>query len=444
MPRVLGSALGRLVSRPAMAVALATGLALGGLAASPAEAQRREQKPAPMKLSANFTKVAAPFSQAIEAAKKKPEVVAARNDRAKLATALAAEKAQLDQVFAAATTPEDKYTAGQLSYSLAVVANDPDLQRRGAIAMIESGKAEAATVPALRYIVGSGALGAKDYATAQRELQAAVTAGYRDNDVEALLAQSYLSGGQTDQGLTILRRAIDAKVAAGAVAPESWYRVGLGAAFKGKLVDQTAYFSGGLARNYPSKQNWATAITMLRETARYAPQDNLDLMRLMGKTDSYMEERDYLEYIEAADPRRFPGEVLNVIAAGTASGKLRATSTFTTEMKSMATTRVASDRASLPALERDARAANASAVTTAAAADTFLSYGDAAKAAELYAIAQTKSGADLPRIYTRLGIAQIDKGDYAAAQATLAKVEGPRKPMAQLWSIYAAQKAAGR
>jgi Flp pilus assembly protein TadD len=50
---------------------------------------------------------------------------------------------------------------------------------------------------------------------------------------------------------------------------------------------------------------------------------------------------------------------------------------------------------------------------------------------------------DTARVLTRLGIAQSDQGKAAEAQATFAKVQGPRKPMAQLWSAYAAQKAGG-
>lgn len=442
MPRAFGAALGRVISSPAMAVALAAGVVLGGLTATPAEAQRRQQQPKEESVTPAFAKAAQPFQAAVNAAKTRANVVAAKGNPAALSAALSAEKAMIEPMLAAATSAQDKYVAGSLMLSLGQAAEDTALVRRALSTMIESGKAPNAGQ--LHFFLGQTAFQLKDYPAAQRSWQAAQAAGYRDNDIDALLAQSYLSGGQVPQGLDVLRRAIDAKAAAGAVPPENWYRVGLGAAFKAKLVDQAAFFSSGLARNYPSKQNWAGAITVLRDTARYQPQENLDLMRLMGRTDSYMEERDYMEYIEAADPRRFPGEVLTVVNAGTASGKLKPASTFTTEMKGIANTRVAADRASLPMLEREARAPNASATTTTSAADTFLSYGDAAKAAELYAIAQTKSGADLPRIYTRLGIAQVDRGDYAAAQASFAKVEGPRKPMAQLWSIYAAQKAAGK
>jgi hypothetical protein len=78
------------------------------------------------------------------------------------------------------------------------------------------------------------------------------------------------------------------------------------------------------------------------------------------------------------------------------------------------------------------------------AADALLSYGQAAKAAELYTIALGKPGVDTARAQLRLGIAQVDTGNYAAAQQSFAKVTGPRKAIAQLWAAYAAQKAAGR
>jgi broad specificity phosphatase PhoE len=309
--------------------------------------------------------------------------------------------------------------------------------------MIDSGKAPPENLPQLQFFLGQTSYDQKDLAGAQRSLEAAIAGGYRQNDVEALLAQSYISDNKIPQGLAVLRRAIDAKVAAGAKAPENWYRAGLGAAYRGKLPDQAAYFSSALVRQYPTAQNWAGAITVLRDTANYQPSELIDLLRLMGRTNSYAEERDYIEYIRAADPRRYPGEVLDVIAAGTASGKLKPTNVTVVDAKDVANRAVGTDKASLPAMERDARAASASATRVVATGDTFLSYGQPDKAIEFYTLAQSKPGVDLPLVLTRLGIAQVDKGDYAGAQATFAKVAGPRKPLAELWSIYAAQKAAG-
>ena len=134
--------------------------------------------------------------------------------------------------------------------------------------------------------------------------------------------------------------------------------------------------------------------------------------------------------------------MLKVIEQGVTAGKLRANDPFVSESRTIANGRIAADRASLVSLERDARAPAASAATVSGAADAFLSYGDAAKAEALYTAAMAKPGAEADRLLTRLGIAQLDQGNYAAARANFAKVGGARKYIAQLWGIYAAQKAA--
>jgi len=435
---------GKLISRSAMGVALAFGVVAGGMVvAEPAMAQKKskESKGGQIKLSPDFQKVAAPFQQSVEAAKARSDVAGAKGNPAALGTALTAEKAQLEQVFAAASTPEDKYMAGSLAVGLGSLAEDANIQRRGLSSMIESGAAPAADLPRLQFFNGQLAYVAKDYAAARTALQAAVTGGFRDNDAEVLLAEAYIGDNQVPQGLTLLKQAIDQRSASGAPAPESWYRRGLGAAYNAKLPDKAAEFSAGLVKAYPSTQNWAGAIAVVRELGKYQSQETLDLMRLMGRTNSYSEERDYIEHIEAADPRRLPGESMKVIEAGLAAGKLKSGDPFITEGRATASGRVAADRASLPALERDARLASATGATVQGAADAFLSYGEPAKAEELYVIAMGKPGVDTARIQTRMGIAQADQGKYAAAQQTLAKVTGPRKPVAMLWEIYASQKA---
>ena len=433
--------LGKLISRSAMGVALAFGVVAGGMVvAEPAMAQKKA-KAGQIKISPDFQKVAAPFQQAVETAKTRSDVAGAKGNPAALGSALTAEKAQLDQLFAAATTPEDKYMAGSLAVGLGSLAEDPNIQRRGLTAMIESGVAPAADLPRLQFFHGQLSYVAKDYAAARTSLQAAVTGGFKDNDAEVLLAEAYIGDNQVPQGLTLLKQAIDQHSASGTAAPESWYRRGLGAAYNAKLTDKAAEFSAGLVKAYPSTQNWAGAIAVVREVGKYQSQETLDLMRLMDRTKSYTEERDYIEHIEAADPRRLPGESMKVIEAGLAAGKLKSGDPFIAEARTTASGRVSADRASLPSLEREARAGSATGATVQGAADAFLSYGEPAKAEELYTIALTKSGVDAARIQTRLGIAQADQGKYAAAQQTLAKVNGPRKPIAQLWEIYASQKA---
>jgi len=431
-----------LVSRMALGAALALGVVAGGaLTATPAAAKEKEAKQAPLKMTPGFQKVAAPFQKALNDAKARPDVTAAAGNPQALAAALAGEKAQLDQLFAAVGNEDDKYVAGTFALQLGGIASDQSLQRRGLTAMLESGKSPVAEVPKLNFYAGQLAYLAKDYAGARSHLETAIRGGYTENDPQLMLAETYMAENNVAQGLTLLQQAIDQKKASGAAVPESWYRRGMLAAYKAKSGPQASAFAVGLVRSYPTTQNWGIAITIIREIGGIPSQEMVDLLRLMGRTNSYNETRDYLEYIEAADPRRLPGEVLKIVEAGTASGKLSQSDRTVAEIRTMASERVAADRASLPALERDARAASSTAVTALASGDAFLSYGEAAKAEALYAIALGKPGVDQARALTRLGIAQVDQGKYADAQATFAKITGPRKPIADLWSAYAASKA---
>jgi hypothetical protein len=468
MIRTSKPARGILSMRSALGTALALGIAAGAVTISaPAMAAKQQEGPK-ITLSKTFQPLAVALNNAINQAKTRADVVAAKANAANaraalqqargtartqasanynaalaaLGTTLAAEKTQLDTTFAGIAGPGDRFMFGQLAIGLGTLAEDPAIQRRGINAMIESGQASPADLPRLNFFAGQLAFEAKEYPAARTALQAAITGGYHENDVEVLLAESYMSDNQIPQGLVLLQQAIDQRNATPNKAPASWYRRGLGAAYNAKLLDQAVNFSMGLVKAYPTTESWAGAITVVREVGKFPAQETLDLMRLMDRTKSYAEDRDYVDYIEAADARRFPGEVLRIIGEGVAAGKLRTNDVFVTDARTIANARVAEDRASLPGVERDARAANATAVTVMAAADVFLSYGDNAKAESLYTIALGKPGVDAPRVLTRVGIAQVDQGKYADAQATFARVEGSRKSIAQLWAIYAAQKAA--
>ncbi len=448
--------------------------ALAGAVVSPAPAQAATKAPkapaAPkLNLSKPFQAAAAPASKAIEVAKTRADVIAAgtavtnaRNaynqargstaraqaktaydaSLASLKTAFSPEYALLETAAAAITSPDDKFTFGQLAVGLGVAAQDSASQRRGISSMLDSGKTPAADVPKYNFFVGQIAFDQGDYVGARAALQTAVNAGYTENDAQALLAEAFIADKQEAQGLAVLQQAIDSRNATANKAPAQWYRRGLGAAYKAKLLDQAVGFSTGLVKAFPTTENWAGAITVVREIGKFPSQETLDLMRLMGRTNSFQEERDYIEYIQAADARRLPGEVLKVVEGGLAAGKLRAADTFVSEARTIANGRLAADKASLAGLEREARGANATGITVSGAADAFLSYGDAAKAEALYNIALGKTGTNMPQLLTRLGIAQLDQGNYAGAQATFAKITGSRKLIAQLWSTYAAQKAA--
>ena len=451
---------GNLISRTALGLALSLGIAGGAFVAQPAFAAKKPAEAAGPKIefSPAFSKAAAELDKTLTEGSKNAAVQAAsaqvraasdaKNASAKAAAvaqvdaALGGAKAKLDAAAAVATTPGDKLKLSEMKRNYGVLTDDLALQHEGLAGMLDSGLIQPTMVGQVQFLAGVTAYQLADYAGAVRYLKPAMDSGYKDPQglLPRVLSDAYKRSGNAGGALSIAQAELASAKAAGTKPSEEALRTALQAAYDAKQVGPSAELAAELVRNYPSPKAWNNAINVVRSLAGYQSQEALDLMRLMARTNSYDNERDYVEYLQAVDPRRLPGEAQKVLDSGTAAGKLRANDPFVTEARGIVTSRLAADRASLPGLERDARAANASAATVSGAGDAFLSYGDAAKAEQLYAIALSKPGVDSERVTTRIGIAQADQGKAAEAQASFAKVQGARKPIAQLWSAYAAQK----
>jgi hypothetical protein len=446
--------------RSALGLALSLGVAAGALVAQPALAAKKNEQPAGPKIefSKPFAAAAAPLDKALTEGAKNAAVQAAtqqaraaKDPAAKAAAAaqvdaaLGGARAKLEASTAAASTPGDRLKLGEMIRTYGILVDDLALQHNGAVMMLDSGVLAPALVPQVQWLAGVTAYQQRDYAGSARYIQPSFDAGFRDPQglLPQVLADSYKRTNNPAGALRVAQAELAAAKAAGSKPSETSIRTALQAAYDAKQTGPATDLAVTLVQNYPNKLGWNAAINVVRALSGFQSQEALDLMRLMGRTGSYNEERDYIEYIQAVDPRRLPGEAQRVIDAGIAAGKLRANDPFVSEARGVVTGRLAADRASLPGLERDARAANASAATVSGAGDAFLSYGDAAKAEALYTIALSKPGADSDRVLTRLGISQADQGKAAEAQANFAKVQGVRKPIAQLWSAYAAQHASG-
>ncbi|WP_068076458.1 hypothetical protein [Novosphingobium lentum] len=441
------------IARGALAVALAGGLLAGGVGLGATAAFAKDSAPKAGGNSKEFVAAAGPIQKTLEAAKPlKAKVDASTGaDKAaaqsQLTAALATAPAELAAVEAAAKTPSDKMIAGQWGVALGGMINDVKMRQRGIQSMLDSGLVPAANLSEYQFYLGNFAYGNKDYPTAVKALTPVVAANYKEDAAAELLADSYAQQGQNTQALDSLKAAVAARKAAGGAVPEDWFKRANLIAYKNKLGPQAIEWATLMVQNSPTAFNWLGAGQLVREFGNFTNQESLDLGRLLLRSgglsnDPKYVEREYVEYIQAADPRRLPGEVVKVGEAGIAAGALRANDSFVTDAMTQARGRVAADKASLPGLARDAAAAG-NGVGALATGDAYLSYGDAAKAEGLYMLAVQKGGVDKDRALTRLGIAQSDEGKYAEAKATFAQVGGPRAPLAKLWTIYVDQKAGG-
>lgn len=437
-----------LISRVALAVALASGMA----AVAPTVAVAAKAPKA--SFSKEYAAAAAPIDKILAEKKEDPTLAAAAEQarnaktdaeraaaRAAVDAALDGITAKLDAAGALATVPLDKVKQGEMVRAVGVYMNDPAMQHKGLLQMIESGQMPPEAIGQVQYLAGVTSYQTKNYADAAHWLQIAYDGGYRDaqNMIQPLLADSYKRSGNSDAALAMVQKEIEAAKASGNRPAEVSLRSALQAAYDAKKIGPSTEYAAMLAEYYPSPDTWNIAISIVRQLASLPKAQNIDLMRLMNQTGAMRDKRDYLEYVEDVDPRAYPGEAVKIMNAGLAKGLV---SSAELPDKANAEARVSADKASLPAQERDANKPGATVATLTASGDVFLSYDQPEKAETFYAKALGMPGVDANKVALRLGMAQAQQGKYAEAKANLAKVNGTLAPVAKLWAAYAGSKSA--
>lgn len=396
---------------------------------APAAAQKKE-KPAPA-AKANYSKEFVAAYKPIET-----QANAAAPDYAAL-------KAAIPGLVAAAKTPDDQAAAGRMIFTIGQKSNDYAVALQGAEMVLASGKVDATQNAQFNMVAAQLAYNLKDYAKSRTYADAAIKAGYAENDPQLFLAETYFAQNKYAEGLKYLSDTIEARKAAGQPVSEAWVKHALRTAYNNDLAAEARQWGVVYAREFPHQASWGDAIAIVLNTSNYANPELLDLLRLARATNTMRTRAMYLEYVDAADARKLPNEVVAVLDAGVAAKLVDNNIQLVKDARAVAAARIAADKAELPSLQRDANAAGAKLVTVMAAADTLLSYGKYAEAEAMFAKAATMPGANVPLVLTRQGIAQVQQGKFAEAQATFAKVQGPRQAIANLWALYAAQKAAG-
>ncbi|RYD46608.1 MAG: hypothetical protein EOP60_18815, partial [Sphingomonadales bacterium] len=275
---------------------------------APAAAQKKE-KPAPAP-KANYSKEFIAAYKPVET-----QAAAAGVDFATL-------KPSVPTLVAAAKTPDDQAAAGRMIYNIGAKTKDQALQLQGSEMVLASGKADATATGQFSYVAAQLAFIAKDYAKARTYAEGAIKAGYTENSPELLISESYFSENQNAQGLKYLGDAIAARKAAGQPVPEAWVKRALANAYNAKMVAEANQWAMIYARDFPSQSSWGDAISIAINNGNYAAPEMLDLLRLARKTNTMRTRGQYLEYIDAADPRKLPNEVLQVLDAGTAAKQI--------------------------------------------------------------------------------------------------------------------------
>lgn len=413
----------RFRSMPATAMAAVLGCALMATA-TPAAAQKKEK---PKKEEAAKGKQLTASKGFAPALKKMTDAKAA-NDAAAL-------QAALGEGQGTASTPDDKYLVGFYQLQLGILNKDQTLQATGLDAMIDSGLTPPDNVGTYNFYSGNFAYGAKDYTKAIQRLEAAKAAGSTESALAPMLMDSYLNAGQIDQGWTIAKAGIDAARAAGTKPSEELYVRPAQAFQKANRTNEMLDVLTMRVQDYPTPATWRNTLYILLQQSGGDKDMNLDVLRLMRATNAMTQRAEFLEYAGLATEAGYPGEVVALIKQGQNSGVIPRNDTHFGGILESQTPRAASDAAAVaadaakPATLSNPRAARAT-------ADALVGSGDVVKAIPLYEAALAASPGD-PLIQYRLGVAQALAGQTDAAVASLAKVQGNRQRLAQLWTVRA-------
>lgn len=424
-------------SHVAMAIALATvAVALTGVVAEPAYAQRdkkkdRKKDSEKAQYSKEFIEAFTPVQQVV-------------NDEAGDINTI---RANLPGLVALSVSPDEKNAAGGAIYNAGARSGDRSLQIQGMELMLASGKVAPENVGRFNFIAYQLTDAQGEYAKSRGYLQNAIDANFSTENVSVVdmriaMAESFISENRLNEGLNYLSAAISDVKSAGGTVDEAWYRRGLSLGYNNQIQPQVYDFVTGWVLDYPSESNWRDAINIARNLNEFQAGQMLDLLRLSSRVGAMQEKYEYIDYVEAADARRLPREVKQIIENGYSTGRVSRDDIYIADALKIAEGRIASDRADLPALESDARAASAGLRTVMAAGDAFLSYNEFAKAEEFYTKALGMAGVDRDEAQTRRGIAQVEQGKFDAARASFGAVQGPRAAIARLWTAYVDSKDA--
>ena len=409
--------------RAALAAALLTGVAGIALTAAPALAAKKDEKAAPKQ---NYTKA---VLVALQAAQK-----------ALQATDVATATAQVQIADAAKITADDILAVGQIKINIGLTTKDNAMIETGLETALSSGKVAETEVPKYWRNLGALAIQKNDYNKAIRAYVELEKIQPANGDTAISLAEMYQKTKQTPQAVATFARAVAARQASGEPVPEAWYRRALAIAYDARLPNETRAASLALVAAFPNPTNGRDSLTIFRDGAKMDDQGMLDVFRLQRAAGALAGERDYAEYSETASLRGLPGEAKTVADEGIAKGMLSTAKPFVKDMQATLGPRVAKDKASLPALEKEALGAKGTAKLIAGTADGYFGYGNYAKAATLYKAALAK-GADPAITNLRLGASLALGGDKAGATEALNAVKGgPRETLAQFWLAYLSKK----
>jgi tetratricopeptide (TPR) repeat protein len=407
------------------------GLALGAMSAAtmivPATAQAAEE-PAKPKIS---KQVAVP----LQAAQKAMQAKQWEPALAELKKAQAIEK----------KTPVEDY---QIDEFLGYILLQQKKYKEAAVVferMLNSGLVPAEQVDERTKAVAQMYFQEKDYKKAIEWAKKWLDKHPNQEDMMVLLGQAYYLQEDYKNSGDIMSKVVANAEKAGQSPKENYLQIVMSSHFKLDNKDGIADTLKKLVRYYPKQEYWNNLLDIYRRKSS-GDRATLGYYRLMTDVGVLKDKADYMESAQLAIEAGVPGEAQTVVEKGVENGTLK--STDKTEqgrydrLLAAAKKQVATDRAALPQLAKDAEKATQGQADVGLG-QAYLSYNMLDEAIVALQRGIKKGGVtDIDEAQISLGIALMKKGQKDQARQAFKAVKADSKwaDLAELWSLrtYAA------
>jgi hypothetical protein len=287
----------------------------------------------------------------------------------------------------------------------------------------------------------------KDYAKAADAAKKYNEKSPGDEEMQALLAQSYYLTDNYSAAEATMGKLIGDIEQKGQTPQESYLNFQLSSDVKLKNDAATLETLKKLVRYYPSDKYWDNLLEIYRHKTS-SDRVVLGYYRLMNDVGVLKQKGDYLEMAQLSTNTGLPGESAAILQKGTQSGLLK-----TADKKEQAridaaladSTRLATaDKASLPQLAKDAEK-SPKGQADVALGQAYASYGQTDEAIAALQRGIKKGGVtDADEANVSLGIAYLKKGQKDQAKQAFESIKGDSKwrDLAQLWLLHAQAPAA--
>ncbi len=287
----------------------------------------------------------------------------------------------------------------------------------------------------------------KNNAKAMEYLQRWLKAHPGDADMTAILGQLQYQSGQLKQSLDTFSGLVSATEKASQRPKEDWLKIMYGVSYKlagsTTLDKATLNVVEKLLRYYPNETYWSAMLSGLKSQQ---PSDGFrfQLDRLMLSVGTLKDPNEFIEMAQLANMFGLPGEAQSVLDAGYAKGVIGVGAGKEREdrLKASITRLAETDKASLAALDKKARAA-ATGQDDVTLGEAYMGYGQYAQAVEALERGLKKGGVKKPdQAQIALGISYLRSGQSDKARTAFRQVpaESELGRIASLWSLHAAAK----